>query len=59
MARPSISLPDELLAEIDRDRGDMSDSGSIPSRSEWFRDAARQKLGIDYNNDEETEKGTA
>jgi len=60
MASPSISLPDELLAEIDRERAEQAaKTGNVPSRSEWFRQAARQKLGIDYTDDEEAEKGAA
>lgn len=52
MASPSISVPDELLSKIDQQRArDAAESGSVQSRSEWFREAAREKLGIDYTED--------
>lgn len=63
MASPSISVPDELLKKIDRKRArDAAESGDVQSRSEWFREAAREKLGIDYANEEDNgnqQKGAA
>jgi metal-responsive CopG/Arc/MetJ family transcriptional regulator len=62
MASPSISVPDELLTKIDQQRArDAAESGNVQSRSEWFREAAREKLGIDYTKDEPAEesKGAA
>ena len=49
MARPSISMPEELVDEIDKHRATKAaETGNIQSRSEWVREAAREKLGIDY-----------
>ena len=49
MARPTVSMPDELMAKIDRQRAqEAAETGDIQSRSEWIREAAREKLGIDY-----------
>lgn len=53
MASPSISVPDELLKKIDQKRArEAAETGSVQSRSEWFREAAREKLGIDYTEEE-------
>lgn len=58
MASPSVSIPDELLAEIDQQRArDAAETGSVQSRSEWFREAAREKLGIDYTEEPTSESG--
>lgn len=55
MASTAITLPKELLNRIDKDRfSEGAESGDAPNRSEWIRDAARQKLG-----GEEVEKGVA
>jgi metal-responsive CopG/Arc/MetJ family transcriptional regulator len=61
MASPSIRIPDELLSKIDKKRArDAAESGTVQSRSEWFREAAREKLGIDYTDDDTVEeKGAA
>lgn len=62
MANPSITVPDELLTKIDKQRArDAAENGDVQSRSEWFREAAREKLGIDYTNDSSSEgsKGAA
>ncbi|QGX94992.1 ribbon-helix-helix protein, CopG family [Haloplanus rallus] len=62
MASPSITVPDELLTKIDQQRArDAAETGDVQSRSEWFREAAREKLGIDYTNDNgpEESKGAA
>jgi len=54
MARPSISLPDELLNKIDKQRyAEGAQDGEAPNRSEWIRSAIRDKLG------EEVEEGAA
>lgn len=36
MAKPSISMPDVMLEEVDRRVG--------PSRSDWVKDAMRRKM---------------
>jgi hypothetical protein len=47
-----------LLAEIDQQRArDAADTGSVQFRSEWFREAARGKLGIDYTEEPTNESG--
>jgi metal-responsive CopG/Arc/MetJ family transcriptional regulator len=53
MARPTVVIPDELLTKIDQQRArEAAESGDVQSRSEWFREAAREKLGIDYTEDQ-------
>lgn len=53
MASPSISVPDELLRKIDQQRArEAAETGDVQNRSEWFREAAREKLGIDYTDEE-------
>jgi metal-responsive CopG/Arc/MetJ family transcriptional regulator len=62
MARPTIHVPDELLTKIDQQRArDAAETGDVQNRSAWFREAAREKLGIDYTQDNGTEdqKGAA
>jgi len=62
MASPSISLPEELLEKIDRQRArEAAENGTVQSRSEWFREAAREKLGIDYTDEPtaESQEGAA
>jgi metal-responsive CopG/Arc/MetJ family transcriptional regulator len=49
MANPTISMPEELVEEIDRARArEAAETGDIQNRSEWLREAAREKLGVDY-----------
>lgn len=60
MANPSISVPEELLTEIDKQRArNATENGKVKSRSEWFREAAREKLGIDYTDEPPAGEGAA
>lgn len=48
MAQPTIAMSDNLLRQIDQNRARRGASdGNVPSRSEWFREAAREKLGVE------------
>ncbi|MFB6237551.1 MAG: ribbon-helix-helix domain-containing protein [Halopenitus sp.] len=44
MAQPSISIPDELLDEVDEVAHDRSEPGDRTSRSEVVRDALEEYL---------------
>jgi metal-responsive CopG/Arc/MetJ family transcriptional regulator len=62
MRQVTLRAPDELVEAIDRRRAqEAADTGEVQSRSEWMREAAREKLGIEgpNNNDESPEKGAA
>jgi len=49
MVQTTLRLPEELKRKIDEDRAEkVMEGDGIPSRSEWLREAAREKLGIDY-----------
>jgi metal-responsive CopG/Arc/MetJ family transcriptional regulator len=55
-------MPEELLQKIDDHRAEQAaEDGTIKNRSEWIREAAWEKLGIDYTNDggAEDQKGAA
>jgi len=57
MARVTVSAPDELVDKIDAERAQKgAEDGEIPSRSELFREAVCDHLGIDC---EEVEEGAA
>jgi len=61
----TIRASDELVRAIDRKRAEQGvEDGNLKSRSEWLREAAREKLGVDYDeqSDEppaEDQKGAA
>lgn len=56
MTQTTFHAPDELIEKIDKERAaDAAETGDIKTRSQWLRDAAREKLGIDYNGTQETE----
>jgi metal-responsive CopG/Arc/MetJ family transcriptional regulator len=53
MANPTISMPEELVEEIDRARArEAAETGNIQNRSQWLREAAREKLGVDYTDEQ-------
>ena len=63
MRQVTIRASEELVQAIDRQRAKhASETGSVKSRSEWLREAAREKLEIDYPDEEppaEESKGAA
>lgn len=62
MPRPTVVMPEELLAKIDKRRAkEAAEHGKVQSRSEWMREAAREKLGIDYTDESaaESQEGAA
>ena len=45
----SIRMPDELKRKVDEARAEEAvEGGEIQNRSEWIREAIREKLGIEY-----------
>lgn len=48
----SLDASEELVEEIDKQRArDAAETGDIEARTVWIRDAIREKLGIDYGDD--------
>jgi len=55
MEQVAFRAPPELVEEIDKQRAsEASETGQIQSRSEWLRNAAREKLDINYTEQPET-----
>lgn len=56
----TIRASEELVRRIDRKRAEEGvEDGNLKSRSEWLREAAREKLGIDYDPDKQSEEPPA
>lgn len=59
MGQINIRVPDELEERIKRDIGRRAaETGNLQNKSDWWRDAAREKLGDvtikNENSDEQT-----
>jgi len=52
MRQVTIRASEELVQEIDRHRAEnAAETGEVKSRSEWLRDAAREKLDINFGDE--------
>lgn len=57
MKSVGISIPADLLEQVDKERARRGvETGDTPSRSEWVREAAAEKLGIPTEAEVEAEQ---
>lgn len=59
MVQVTVHFPEELRQKIDKQRAEnAAETGEVKSRSEWIRQASREKLNIDYTEEASNESST-